>query len=163
MFTQDYLKTIFDYELETGQLIWRYRENVPKQWNTRYAGKVAGCLNEFGYMSVTVNGSYQLVHRLIWLYVHGKWPGEELDHVNGDKADNRIVNLREATRSQNMANLEAPGLGTWRRGNRYRAQITVNGSKIYLGWFSTEEEANQAYLEAKDRYAGEFSYYNRGA
>lgn len=160
MLTQEYLKTILDYNQETGDLIWKYRENVPKQWNTRYAGMVAGCLKEGGYICLTINGGYELAHRIIWMIVYGYMP-VEIDHEDGIGSNNKLINLRDATRSQNMANIESVGFGLWERNGKYRASVKVNNERVHLGWYDTKEQAKAAYLAARDKYFGEFAFENR--
>lgn len=98
-----------------------------------------------------------LAHRLAWAFVFGDFPDSGIDHINGDKVDNRIVNLRLASQSQNMQNLSGTGSGfSGLRGayfekliQKWRAYINVGGSRTWLGCFDTKEEAHQAYLLAK--------------
>lgn len=122
-------------------------------------GDVAGTINK-GYRRVQVDGEHYLAHRLIWLMIHGKFPTDMLDHINGDKADNRITNLREATNQQNQHNRIKPqshnksgflGVNSHKCG-RFQAQIGINGKIKYLGLFDTPEKAHDVYLQAKRKH-----------
>jgi HNH endonuclease/AP2 domain len=128
------------------------------------AGNIAGAKKAGDYIRISIDGRQHLAHRLAWLYVHGRWPAALIDHINGNPADNRIANLREASRSQNQANsglrlgnrsglkgISRKPYGTW------SAQIFYQGTKHYLGTFATPEEAHAAYREAARRLFGEFA------
>lgn len=111
-----------------------------------------------GYIYVNVMGVSVAAHRLAWFYVHGRWPTEQVDHVNHIRDDNRIVNLRECTNAENRQNIRPEGygssgyLGVYERDNgRWMAKIIVNGKMTYLGLFDSAEDANAAYLQAKER------------
>lgn len=159
--TQEFLHEFLDYNSETGIFLWKKRRGcIP-------AGCEPRCVHKHGYKIVclTVGGAYKkyLSHRLAWFYVHGIWPEGDIDHINGDKADNRIINLRDVTRVQNMANAKShkntkSGLkGISREDTAWKAQFTVNGKKIRVGRFKTKEEAYIAYCEAVKRINGEFA------
>jgi hypothetical protein len=146
------LRTQFHCSAETGvftRLVTR---------GTTRAGDVAGHVNSFGYRCIQLDGREYRAHRLVWLYVNGTWPNGQLDHINGIKDDNRICNLREATTAQNQQNLRRPRsdntsgyLGvTWdKRRGKWRAQIGTNGAIRHRGYFTTPEDAHQAYVQAK--------------
>ena len=106
MFTQSQVKELFHYDPETGHLIWLVDRRAHK-----VAGKIAGYLNNEGYLRIRIDGKGYQAHRLIWLYVNGAWPVNEIDHVNGVRNDNRISNLREVTNSQNLQNQRKPRKG----------------------------------------------------
>ena len=96
-------------------------------------------------------------HRIGWALHYGRWPARELDHCNGDGRDNRIENLREATRAEQMQNLARQRgktrlLGAYPNGNGFLSRIKVDGKDRYLGQFHTEAEAHAAYLEAKAKF-----------
>ena len=166
--TVDILREIFDYDSITGGLTWRWRprehfsnERGWRQRNGR-AGKVAGW--------VTARGSIQVIfkigdvkhrhyaHRIGWALYHGRWPENEIDHRDGDGGNNRIENLREATRLQNMHNLgrqkgKTRLLGAYPNGSggTFCSRIKVDKVDHYLGNFPTERQAHEAYLAAKAR------------
>ena len=124
-------------------------------------GSIAGSPNGHGYLRISVDGRKYGAHQLAWLYVYGQWPERDIDHVNRDRADNRIANLRLADRRQNNANLAGwagAGLkGAYRSGRFWRAQIQVDGRKRYLGTFPTAEAAHNAYCLAASTAFGEFA------
>jgi hypothetical protein len=137
---------LFDYR--GGHLVRRLHSK---------AGKRAGrCIDRHGYVMVFVDGQYHREHRLIWFMVHGDWPAGYVDHINGEPGDNRIENLRDASPAMNRentkraaANSKSGLLGVCRQGNRFQAQIGVDGRKVNLGRFDTAEGAHEAYLKAK--------------
>lgn len=110
-----------------------------------------------GYRRVSLYGERYLAHRLAWVYVYGVWPTKHIDHINGNRGDNRIENLREADDRLNLENLHSAKvtnvsrlLGVQRHHlGRWRARIQVNGKLVHLGLYDTPEEAHQAYLKAK--------------
>ena len=154
MLTQERLKELYEYNPGTGEFIRRV-DITP----TYRAGQVAGTLRK-GYIVIGVDKTIYYAHRLAFLYCHGKWPANDIDHINGKRSDNRLVNLREATRAQNQQNLKrARGdtktgiLGVTRYIARdepkYVAQITVNKTHVHIGTFNTSKEAAAAYLAVK--------------
>lgn len=152
MLTQNKVKELLDYRPKTGDLIWRVECGKNKM-----TGKIAGCLcKHHGYCNIKIDGKLYRAHRLIWLYVYGAWPIGDIDHVNGVRHDNRLSNLREATRSQNAQNQRKPRvtntssyLGVSAHKGKWMAQIQVNGKKHYIGCYSTPEAAHVAYLVKK--------------
>lgn len=159
MLSQELLKELFTYHPETGH----FTRNVTR--GGQLAGSVAGSIDTCGYRQMRFCGRKRSCHRLAWLYTHGVWPEFEIDHINGDKLDNRILNLRPATRSGNMTNIGArrssktgvKGVDWDKQHLRYRAQIMVDGRKKNLGRFDTIEEAAKAYADAAARLHGEFA------
>jgi hypothetical protein len=152
--TQQTLKQMLSYSEHTGQFTWE----TPSKYRPEYQGKIAGSLHSVGYIHISILGKSYKAHRLAWLYVHGVWPLTNLDHINGDRADNRISNLREATHAQNAQNRKHARRGhtlgvlgvVWReRNKKYEARIHIEGKYKYLGLFATAEEAHAAYLTAK--------------
>lgn len=113
-----------------------------------------------GYARVAACGERYYAHRLAWYYVHGVLPEGELDHVNGDRSDNRIANLRPASRALNAANCvrrgkHLRGVVPYRR--KFRAQIKLNNVHYNLGSFDTEQEAHEAFCRASVAARGEFA------
>lgn len=153
---------------EDGNLYWLEDQPASRQ---RFAGKRAGSRrpNSTGYITVCLNGKAYLAHRVIWAIVHGRWPAEEIDHINHVRDDNRIENLREATRSQNFANnsgyrrREPLPKGVSRVRERFRARIRKHGVIQHLGYFPTAEAAHAAYCEAADIAWGPFSCHGEAA
>ena len=152
------VRAAFEYEEETGLFRWRERPDVHPCVNRRRAGRVAGTPNGKGYTMIRVDGRAFKAHRLAWLYVYGSWPVKQIDHINGVKNDNRIANLREADNSVNQQNRCKPTKGSnskylgvcWSRASqKWMAVIRTNGRQKYLGVYECEEDARDAYLEAK--------------
>ncbi len=148
------LRELLSYDAETGAFAWRIgRGGLAK------SGARAGAIESGGYVQIQVEGRLRMAHRLAWLYVHGRWPTFEIDHMNGVRDDNRLSNLREATRAENQQNErrarssnKASGLlgVTWcERASRWRAKIMLGGKNKHLGLFDTAEAAHNAYLAAK--------------
>lgn len=155
------LRSLFDYDPETGILAWRKKDPLTKQdkrFNSIFAGKRAGTLDSWGHRQIKINGRLHLAHRLIWALVTGAPPTSQIDHIDGDRDHNAWSNLREATPQQNAWN-RAPsrhsGTGTLGvhfhkdgRSKPYRAMIHVDGKRRFLGYFTTLDEASAAYAEA---------------
>lgn len=98
------------------------------------------------------NKTYRFfAHIFAWYVTYGKMPDNQIDHINGVRDDNRIINLRDVTNQQNQFNRKVKGV-TQRTNGKWRARIGINGKRISLGDFDTEEEARQAYLDAKKIY-----------
>jgi hypothetical protein len=138
------------YNHVTGQFLWN------KKWRGVARGKKAGCVLSRGYVQIMVDGEKHLAHRLAWFYVFGVWPALQIDHINGDKQDNRIENLRDVNGSVNSHNAIKPVGATGKRGvkfdkerQKWRSSISVDGKERYLGRFETIDEAETAYLIAK--------------
>lgn len=147
------LQRWLSYDPDTGQFTW-----LAKATARIKVGSIAGSLRTDGYRSITLLGTHYWEHRLAWFFVYGEWPTMHLDHINGTRDDNRIVNLREVTRSENAQNKRRARrdnstgvLGVTIDYKKYRAQIRVDGKSTHLGSFDTAEEASDAYLEAKRR------------
>ena len=156
MLTQDRLMEVLDYDPETGIFTWQIQPGS----RSDMVGKRAGYYGPGRYRSITVDGVGYLEHRLAWLFVHGRFPPDQMDHINRNRSDNRLENLREATRSQNQRNrLAYSGLkGCWWH-SRDRRWIARCGT-TNLGSFHTEKEAYEAYCEAAKVKYGEF--FNAG-
>ncbi len=162
---QDTLKSLLHYDKASGVFRW-----LKSSGGRAKAGKEAGCNRPDGYVSIRVNGTRFLAHRLAWLYEFGRMPDGILDHINGNRSDNRIDNLREATYSLNHQNRGIMSINTSgfigvskRAYSRWRASITVDGKFISLGSFATKEEASAAYLAAKQKHHQTMSYAQMAA
>ena len=138
---------------EDGVFRWK-RDH--KYFKKIKAGDVVGSGSlKNGYRCTAIGGKQYYQHRLIWLYVHGSWPDGPIDHINGNKSDNRIENLRIATPSQNQHNRKKTKSKSGMTGaykhwsGRWYSTIMVENKKHYLGMFETEEAAAKAYADAK--------------
>jgi hypothetical protein len=161
MLTAERLRDLLDYDPETGVFLWK----KDGRGRTMRVGSVAGTMHSTGYTQINFGGEMWLAHRLAWLHVFGEWPREQIDHINGNRADNRIINLREATLSQNAANRKCrddnasgfKGVSLNKSLGKWNAGIKVNGNMIRLGVFETPEQAHAAYCAAADKLHGEFA------
>lgn len=170
--TQDFLLECFNCDFEVGVLYWKERpmyhfanERVMRMWNTKFSGKRAGNIS-CGYVEVSIDNISRRVHRLIWKMYYGTEPGHILDHINGDKSDNRIFNLREVSHAENTLNLIEPnrvntsgytGVKYFVDRDRYYASINFENKSISLGYHHTVEEGALAReLKFKELYGEEF-------
>lgn len=166
-------------DAEAGKLYWRERgpewfegsrnvEGACRSWNTRYAGASAlMSLSANGYRRGAVLDKTLLAHRVIWAMHNRAWPAECIDHVNGDRLDNRISNLREATLSENKANA-----GRRSKANRFIgvrpvagcatfiATVGHQGRNVYVGSYRSEVAAARARDRAAVRLKGDFARLN---
>lgn len=157
--TQEQIREVLDYNPDTGHLTWKVARG-----HRRVGDRAGGIDITKGYRSVRVLGKAYKEHRLIWLWYTGSFPKDHMDHINGVRDDNRIANLRECTNQENSQNRtvfnnpkkRSKYIGVSYRGklkgNQWRARIMLNNKDIELGYFNTEEEAHQAYVEAKAVY-----------
>jgi len=155
MITQEELKNELLYDENTGV----FTRNKKTRGKKSGIGNIAGCLDKDGYIRIIVRGKPYQAHRLAWLYVYGSFPERCIDHINGQRSDNRISNLRDVDMTTNLQNIrkamssnKTSGLlGVSRDTNRhlFKAQIQINGKKITIGYYKTPEEAHQAYLVKK--------------
>jgi hypothetical protein len=157
--TQARVKECLDYDPETGAFRWKI-----KPAGRNKIGSVAGGVSSSGYWCIALDGNRFGAHRLAWLYVHGVLPPADIDHINCDRLDNRLANLRLATRSENMRNSRglpsASGLkgAHWRAHRKpWRSSIRKDGKRLHLGCFATAEEAHAAYTKAATKLHGEFA------
>jgi hypothetical protein len=147
MLSAENLKKILEYSEATGVFI------------NKRLNREAGGVHHSGYRTINIKGTHYQAHRLAWLYMFGTWPAYFIDHINGNKLDNRLCNLREATHGQNKANSASKKTkgATWvARDNCWIAQIRVNKVRKHLGCFKTAAEAHQAYCTAAKKYHGVF-------
>ena len=152
--TQAKLKELLRFDPETGHFSWKSGSS-----STRNNG-IAGSLNKQGYRQICINGKNYTSHRLAWLYIHGNFPSKEIDHINGDRSDNRITNLRDVSRRENQLNQKKPknnstgivGVQLFKATNKWHAVITVNYRHIHLGFFDSKEDAREARKKAEIKY-----------
>lgn len=168
--TQERLRAVLNYDPDSGLFRWRVSRG-----RSAKTGQVANHLAD-GYIRITIDGSRYLAHRLAWFVVFGAWPIELLDHKNGDRSDNRLCNLRLATRTENSRNASLSASNrcgfkgvhhrptvTYRdgrtapRASPFCAVIRFDGRQRTLGYFKTPEDAHAAYVAAAQRHFGEFS------
>lgn len=145
--TQEQLRDLLTYDAETGVFTNRVTRNPRAK-----AGAPAGFVNEQGYIVFQIGGKKLYAHRAVWLYVFGRWPHDEIDHINRNRKDNRLVNLREASRLVNAQNTgkhlrNTSGhkgvtfharLGTW------QVQMRANNKTFYVGQYKLLSDAVQA-------------------
>lgn len=154
---RDYLLRSFDYDMDSGLLLWKVRPSVRSR---RRPGDEAGSLHHSGYVQIGIVGTLFLAHRLIWKRETGADPLAEIDHRNGVRNDNRWANLRAAVRSEQNMNRAArnphKGVHFMPHRGKYGAQIKAFGEHRWLGSFDTPEAACRAYREAAAALHGEF-------
>lgn len=177
------LRRLLRYEPETGKLYWLRRcedlfdategravQHLAKWWNSRFAGQEALTARshyEGGHGKIF--GKLYYASRVAWTLAHGSWPDGDIDHINGDRNDNRIVNLRVVTHAQNMGNKKlyrtntsgVPGV-TWHRGKqRWQAFIRSGVNRRHLGSFANVEDAIAARRDAQRADTGFHSNHGR--
>ena len=165
----EYVRSILDYDPATGDFIWRKRifaaAKASNIWNARFAGTVAGTLNNRGYKTIMIGAKRYYAHRIAWLWMTGEWP-RCVDHRDLNCSNNRWCNLRDAKiSSNNQANRRAQsnnksglkGAHWFKRDGRWRSEIGHDGRSIHLGYFDTAEEAHAAYASAALELFGEFA------
>lgn len=180
LLTPEALRQLLRYEPETGKLFWRERgqewfppgtdgrEWTVKIWNRKYAGKEAFTSRADGYPAGHILNVRAVAHRVAWAIHCGEWPDGHLDHANGDRADNRITNLRLADRSQNNQNVRSQTNSssqykgvTWDKSRgKWTAGIKKDFVRHNLGRFANEEDAARAHDEAALRLYGEYAKLN---
>ena len=172
------LRELLHYDDATGKLFWKERpvsmfrpskikkgersaEWAASVWNRKFAGREAfTATRPDGYRVGSVNCVLLRAHRVIWAMVHGAWPENDIDHINGDRADNRVENLRDVTNIQNHRNARMSvkntsgvnGVTFDRQTGKWRAGVKVNFKHIALGRYSSKEEAAAARASANKRY-----------
>ena len=155
MVTQDRLKQVISYDPDTGEFVWLQATSRRIR-----VGNIAGTTYEDGYRRIAIDGFGYRAHPLAWLYVYGKFPEEQLDHINRIKSDNRLINLRLATNAENQQNHPVRrnnnsgiiGVHWYRRTGKWHAQISSGSRRIHIGYYDTIEEAATARAAAKAKY-----------
>lgn len=177
------LRLLLDYDPETGEFTWKERASLwfkdggkftrkrqASAWNRKCAGTPALTADDGdGYRVGRLFDNLVRAHRVAWAIVHGRWPDKWIDHINGNPADNRIANLREATARQNAQNTRGrsnsssqyKGVAKQPCGKKWVARIrSQDGKQVHLGVFNTEQEAAVAYNEAALRFRGDWARLN---
>ena len=163
---QENLKIFFSYA--DGNLIWNKRNNA--RFNTAYAGKPAGCLNKRqGYMYINLMQTQYLAHRLVYAWHYGNdLNNKQIDHIDGNKSNNKIENLRLATEMENAQNRDKQknnktgfkGVTYHKKDKKYQAQIHSKGKTLFLGYYDTPELASAAYVNAANKRHNQFAHYS---
>jgi len=155
MHTLEQLQAALSYDPDTGIFTW-IEPHSPRL----KVGQIAGCVATVGYRYICVDQNKYLAHRLAILFTTGEWPEHDVDHVNCNRDDNRISNLRNATRTQNMLNRAGPqsnsslgilGVSPCKNG-KFKAQLSADGRHVHISEHETAEQAHAAYMEAKRKY-----------
>jgi len=155
--TQRQVKNILHYQPDSGVFTWKMvcGRRAP-------IGGVAGCIGTQGYRIIGIQGTRYKAASLAWLYIYGEWPEYCIDHINGNKADDRLSNLRKASRSENLFNRGVfsnslsgiKGVGLFR--GKWKACCYSNGKRKWLGFFPSKEEAVKAYRDYAEKEHGIF-------
>lgn len=151
------VRKLFDYDIETGNLIRIKKTSGIRGW----IGAKAGVIQKNGRRYVKINGKSYLAHRLVWLWYYGSWPEGQIDHIDGNPDNNRIDNLRIAknqveqqqnqkTRKDNISGY--PGVAWYKRYNKWVAYINLNKKRKHLGYFDNYEDACSAHIQGKSKY-----------
>lgn len=155
MVTPERIRQLLIYSPDTGEFTYRVRTG------NKAAGKRAGYLGNKGYWKLNIDGREYMAHRVAWAAFYGCWPRDSIDHIDGQRSNNRIANLRECVPHENMQNLaklkrrkggDLPTGVTWKpKVKRFHAKITLRRKCYHLGYYATAEEASFAYTEAKKK------------
>lgn len=157
--TQEYLKSILDYNLDTGVFTWKINKSKRAK-----IGNVAGWSNT-GYIAIEIDSKQYKAHRLAWLYINGEMPKNLIDHIDCNRLNNKISNLRESTYQTNNENYKTPKTNksgvknvSWYKSlNKWVVSISVKKIKKTIGYFDDLEFAELVAIEARNKYRGEFA------
>ena len=157
------LKKCIKYNKETGEIIWI---NTISPKNKYRIGKTAGVINNRGYLTIQFNNKPYQAHRLIWWYVYGEEAPSDIDHIDGNRSNNKLSNLRLANKQQNQANARLRrdnssgyrGIIWNKREQKFIANIRIDGVLHYLGRFDTAIEGHKAYKKAAKKAWGKYAY-----
>ena len=169
--TQEQIKQVLDYNQETGVFIWKprpvnmfkasvWQNRNCKIWNTRFANTPAGCSSDGRYITIRINEHQYWAHRLAYIYVHGGLPDREIDHINRNGCDNRIVNLRCVNRVFNQRNVKITtknssgvvGVSFDKQKSKWQVLISASGKHVFVGRFIDFDDAVKARYEAEKKY-----------
>ena len=154
--TQERLKELFSYDEQTGLFVRKITVN-----HNAKEGTIAGTVNKkLGYVIISIDNNQYYSHRLVWLYMNGSFPSKQIDHINRNKSDNRICNLREVTSGQNRQNTNlridnksgAKGVFWYKSRNKWISYIRVNGKRHSLGYHENFDDAVLARKEAENKF-----------
>lgn len=153
------LRELFDYDPHSGLMT---RKTLVG--NGTAVGSVVGCKSTNKYLRVQIDGASYMCHRIAWAIYYGDWPKMHIDHIDRDKFNNSILNLREANSSENQHNKTTPrqnstghrGVFSFRNGGKFYAEITKNGKTMFLGTFDDPQSASVAFEDTAKRLQGEF-------
>lgn len=159
MITKELLNELFEYDENSGNFYWKVKRRGVKQ------GQLAGSKHSEGYVVIGINKKIYFAHRLAWIYKYGDIPEKhDIDHIDNNRSNNKISNLRPATRWQNLANSnhssgKSKHRGVWfhKLTGTWQSIIRVNGVAHSVGYFHSEQEAATAYLEKSRELRKEFS------
>lgn len=159
MLTQARLKSLVEYSPETGLFVRKITKGPAK------SGRVCGNINGLGYVQFMIDGKLYLAHRLAWLYVYGVFPEGPIDHINRNKQDNRLNNLRACTNSENEYNKSLRKVNTsgvtgvtWvAKRNKWQVQIRCNKEQVFIGRFNNFEDAVKARKNGEKLYHKDFA------
>lgn len=157
--TVEYLKEILEYCPYSGLFTWKSRI----KGSSYGPGDLAGSKHKSGYIQIKIHGTLYKAHRLAWFYMTGKWPSKEIDHINRVKDDNRWVNLREATHSQNQLNVirrpnKSGHPGVYETDNgKWRVVLQINNKRFNLGTYLIFDEAVNVYKKFVGELKQEFN------
>lgn len=163
--TAEFVRSILDYDPNTGIFRWKHRPDYPKKWNTRYAGTVAG-YPQYGYIVIMIGkGNNYRAHILAWLYMTGEWAPGEIDHRYGVRDDNRFSELRKATSSDNGCNKRLQrnnttgvvGVSFNTQCQKFEARIHKDGRCVWRRRFNTIRDAAYERSKALQETHGEFA------
>lgn len=158
MISQDYLKSILSYDELTGDFAWL----VCKGRGVK-VGMIAGRKGNDGYVGIGMDGKKYPAHILAWVYSYGSIPDGQIDHINHNRSDNRLDNLRDVTRKENQRNRTLNknntsgfcGITKTTKSERWQVQVGINGKSVYVGCFKSKDEA----VKARDKAYKENNYH----
>jgi hypothetical protein len=144
------LRQVLRYEPETGNFYWIHRDKIKKKLGTN-----ASIVRSNGYLNICIDSQYYYTHRLAWFYVNSEWPNV-IDHIDGNKTNNKIENLRSVDQRCNIQNVvkarkhnKSGIIGARKTKYGFQTSLRIDGKNHYLGHYKTAEEAHNVYLEAK--------------